>query len=46
MRLLAMVPYVILMIIGNVVVAIGYERAWDWKVSSPMYLGKFRTDAQ
>jgi hypothetical protein len=32
MRLLAMVPYVILMIIGNVVVAVGYERAWDWKV--------------
>lgn len=32
MRLLAMVPYVIIMIIGNVVVAIGYERAWDWKV--------------
>jgi hypothetical protein len=32
MRLLAMIPYVIIMIIGNVVVAIGYERAWDWKV--------------
>ena len=31
MRLLAMVPYVILMVIGNVIVAIGYERAWDWK---------------
>jgi hypothetical protein len=33
MRLLAMIPYVIVMIIGNVVVAIGYERSWDWKVS-------------
>jgi hypothetical protein len=33
MRLLAMIPYVIIMIIGNVVVAVGYERAWDWKVS-------------
>ena len=32
MRLLAMIPYVILMIIGNVVVAVGYERTWDWKV--------------
>jgi hypothetical protein len=32
MRLLAMVPYVILMIIGNVIVAVGYEHAWDWKV--------------
>lgn len=33
MRLLAMVPYVILMIIGNVVVAVGYQHHWDWKVS-------------
>jgi hypothetical protein len=32
MRLLAMVPYVILMIIGNVVVAVGYQYHWDWKV--------------
>jgi MFS family permease len=32
MRLLAMVPYVLIMIIGNVVVALGYQRAWDWKV--------------
>lgn len=33
MRLWAMVPYVILMIIGNVVTAVGYEHQWDWKVS-------------
>lgn len=33
MRLLTMIPFVIIMIIGNVVVAIGYERTWDWKVS-------------
>jgi len=32
MRLLAMVPYVIIMIIGNIVVAVGYERHWDWKI--------------
>ena len=32
MRLLAMIPYVILMVIGNVIVAVGYERTWDWKV--------------
>jgi len=32
MRLLAMIPYVILMIIGNVVVAVGYQHQWDWKV--------------
>lgn len=35
MRLLAMIPYVAIMIIGNVVVAIGYQRHWDWKVCSP-----------
>lgn len=32
MRLLAMVPYVILLIISNVVVAVGYEKKWNWKV--------------
>lgn len=32
MRLLAMIPYVFVMIIGNIVVAVGYERQWDWKV--------------
>jgi len=31
MRLLTMIPYVILMIIGNVIVAVGYQRTWDWK---------------
>lgn len=32
MRLLTMIPYVIIMVIGNVVVAVGYQKAWDWKV--------------
>jgi hypothetical protein len=32
MRLLTMIPYVILMIISNVVVAVGYEKKWSWKV--------------
>ncbi|KAL3422543.1 hypothetical protein PVAG01_06699 [Phlyctema vagabunda] len=32
MRLLAMVPYVLIMIIGNVVTAVGYEKKWDWKI--------------
>lgn len=32
MRLVAMIPYVILMVIGNVVVAVGYQKTWDWKV--------------
>ena len=33
MRLLTMIPYVIIMIIGNFVVAYGYEKKFDWKVS-------------
>lgn len=32
MRLPAMIPYVLIMIIGNVVVALGYQRKWSWKV--------------
>ncbi|PGH13510.1 hypothetical protein AJ79_03641 [Helicocarpus griseus UAMH5409] len=32
MRLSAMIPYVIIMIIGNLVVAFGYEYKWNWKV--------------
>ncbi|PGG99815.1 hypothetical protein GX51_06106 [Blastomyces parvus] len=32
MRLPAMIPYVIIMIIGNFIVAFGYEYKWDWKI--------------
>lgn len=32
MRLPAMIPYVIIMIIGNVVVACGYNYHWNWAV--------------
>lgn len=32
MRLVAMVPYVIAMIIGSVVVAVGYDHHWPWQV--------------
>lgn len=32
MRLPTMIPYVIIMIIGNFVVAFGYQHQWDWKV--------------
>lgn len=32
MRLPTMIPYVIIMIIGNLVVAFGYQYHWDWKV--------------
>lgn len=34
MRLVGAIPYVLIMIIGNIVVALGYEHQWDWKVSS------------
>jgi hypothetical protein len=36
MRLLTMIPYVLIMILGNVVVAVGYQYSWDWRVS-PLY---------
>lgn len=32
MRLPTLIPYVIIMLIGNFVVAFGYEHKWDWKV--------------
>ncbi|KAH6696569.1 serine/threonine kinase 16 [Leptodontidium sp. MPI-SDFR-AT-0119] len=32
MRLWAMVPYILLMILGNVIVAVGYERQWHWAI--------------
>jgi len=38
MRLWAMVPYVAIMLIGNVIVAVGYDRSWDWKVRSVHFL--------
>jgi len=32
MRLPAMIPYVILMFLGNIIVSVGYERHWPWQV--------------
>ncbi|KAL8842894.1 MAG: hypothetical protein Q9170_000298 [Blastenia crenularia] len=32
MRLPTMIPYVLIMILGNFIVAFGYEQQWDWKV--------------
>ena len=29
-----MIPYVAIMIIGNFVVAFGWQQGWDWKVSN------------
>lgn len=31
MRLLTMLPYVLIMILGNIIVAIGYQNQWSWK---------------
>lgn len=32
MRLVAMIPYTIVMIIGSVVTSVGYDRHWPWQV--------------
>lgn len=32
MRLPAMIPYVIIMYIGNIIVSVGYEKKWPWQV--------------
>lgn len=32
MRLVAMIPYVIIMYLGNIIVSVGYERKWHWAV--------------
>ncbi|KAL1890041.1 hypothetical protein Sste5346_008476 [Sporothrix stenoceras] len=32
MRLVAMVPYVLAMLIGSIVVAVGYDHHWPWQV--------------
>jgi hypothetical protein len=31
MRLPAMIPYVIIMFLGNIVVSVGYQRQWPWE---------------
>jgi hypothetical protein len=31
MRLPAMIPYVIIMYLGNIIVSVGYERHWPWE---------------
>lgn len=34
MRLPSMIPYVLIMMLGNFIVAFGYQYAWNWKVRS------------
>ncbi|KAH8817462.1 serine/threonine kinase 16 [Xylogone sp. PMI_703] len=31
MRLWTMIPYILIMILGNVIVAVGYQQHWSWK---------------
>lgn len=40
MRLPAMIPYVLIAILGNFVVAFGYQHQWDWRVGSsfPLFI--------
>ena len=33
MRLIAMVPYAVIMVLGNFIVGFGLQHSWDWKVS-------------
>ncbi|KAL3445285.1 major facilitator superfamily domain-containing protein [Aspergillus insuetus] len=32
MRLLAMIPYLLVCVLGNFIIAYGYEYKWDWKI--------------
>ena len=43
MRLLAMVPYVLIMMLGNFVVGFGLQHSWDWRVSRAMDLSHWTT---
>jgi len=38
MRLPSMIPYVLIMMLGNFVVAFGYQHAWNWKVVHPPFI--------
>ena len=37
MRLPALIPYLIVAIIGNFIIAFGYEYHWDWRVSLTLF---------
>ena len=37
MRLPTMIPYVLIMILGNFVVAFGYQNSWDWRVRGSVF---------
>ena len=37
MRLLTMIPYVLIMILGNFMVGYGFQNSWNWRVSQAMH---------
>ena len=43
MRLPTLIPYVCIMLLGNFVVAFGYQQKWDWKVSRSINPESFAT---
>ena len=43
MRLLTMIPYVAVMLLGNFVVAFGLQNDWDWRVRSPLFVPQLDT---
>lgn len=44
MRLVTMIPYVLIMMLGNFIVAFGLQHLWDWKVSCAVYLSHGSTN--
>ena len=44
MRLPTMIPYVLIMMLGNFIVAFGYQNMWDWKVSALLPSSSFTSD--
>ena len=37
MRLVTMIPYVLVMILGNFMVGYGFQNSWNWRVSKALY---------
>lgn len=47
MRLLTLVPYVLIMVLGNFIVSYGFKKHWDWKVNANPVLVRYQlTQAQ
>ena len=46
MRLVTMIPFVLIMILGNFVVAFGLQHSWDWRVSRASCLSRWSTKSK